>query len=71
MAVGTAEVARLGATRRCRVMFSVRVAKIATHGGVVPNNLAVAGKRADAICACVVPMFQTRIRQDRAFRIRG
>ena len=44
MAVGTAKVARLGATRRCRVMFSVRVAEIATLGGVVPNNLAVSGK---------------------------
>ena len=44
MAGGTAEAARLGATWRCRVMLSVRVAETATFGGVVPINLAVAGK---------------------------
>ena len=71
MAGGTAEAARLGATWRCRVMFSVKVAETATFGDVAPNNLAVAGKRADAIGACVVPVFQARIRQDCAFRSRS
>ena len=32
-------------------MFSVRVAETATLGDVAPINLAVAGKRADAIGA--------------------
>ena len=67
MAGGTAEAARAGATWRCRVMVLVRVAETDTFGGVAPINLAVAGKRADAIGACVVPMFQTRVRQGRAF----
>ena len=44
MAGGTAEVARLGATWKCRVMFSVRVVEPATFGGVASINLAVAGK---------------------------
>ena len=44
MAGGTAEGARLVATWRFRVMFSVRVAEIVTFGGVAPINLAVAGK---------------------------
>ena len=45
MAVGTAEgAARLGATWRCRVMFSARVAETATLGGVALNNIAVGGK---------------------------
>ena len=44
IAGGTAEAVRLGATWRCRVMVSVGVAETATFGGVVPVNLAVAGK---------------------------
>ena len=44
MARGTTEAARLGATWRCRVMFSVRVAETATFGGVALIHLAVAGK---------------------------
>ena len=53
-------------------MFSVRVAETTTPGGISSaTNLAVAGNRADAIGACVVPTFQTLICQDRAFRIRG
>ena len=44
MAGGITEAARLGATWRCRVMFSVRVAETATLGGVAPINQAVAGK---------------------------
>ena len=44
MAGRIAEAARLGATLRCRVMFSVRVAETITLGGVAPINLAVAGK---------------------------
>ena len=72
MARGIAEAARLGATCtwRCRVMFSIRVAETATLGGVARPG-GCGKKRADAIGACVVAMFQTRIRQDRAFRIRG
>ena len=53
-------------------MFSVTVAETTTFGGVSSAiDLVVARKRADAIGACVVPMFQTRICQDRAFRVRG
>ena len=44
MAGRIAEAARLGATWRCRLMFSVRVTKAATFGGVAPSNPAVAGK---------------------------
>ena len=44
MAGGTAEAARLGATWRCRVMFSVRVAETVTLRGIAPLNLAVAEK---------------------------
>ena len=44
MAGGTAEAARLGATWRCRVMFSGRVAETGTLGGVAPINLAAAGE---------------------------
>ena len=45
IAGGTAEAAaRLGATWRCRVMFSVKVAKTAALGGLAPIKLAVAGK---------------------------
>ena len=65
-----AEAARLGATWRCRVMFSVRVAETATLGGVAPINVAVARKtRRRDWRIYVVPMFQTRIHQDGAFRI--
>ena len=44
MAGGTAEVARLGATWRCRVMLSVRVVEPVTFGGEASINLAVAEK---------------------------
>ena len=44
MAGGTVEAARLGATWRCRAIFSVRVAEKVTFGGVAPINLAVAEK---------------------------
>ena len=46
MAGGTAEAARLGATWRCQVMFSVEVAETATFGGVAPINLEVEGESA-------------------------
>ena len=44
MARGTTEAARLGATWRCQVMFSVRVAETAASGDVAPIHMAVAGK---------------------------
>ena len=45
-------------TWRCRVVSSVRVAETTTPGGISSAiNLAVAGNRADAIGACVVPTF--------------